>query len=430
MSVKRQKSKIDEMCLKLIDRVFRPMDKGRLVINLPDGRELTYGKDDAVTATIDVLNMRFFRKCVVYGAVGFGESYVDGDWETKDIADVIGWMIYNYENHPTLAADKPKFKPVNFLNTINKIYGKFRVNSIRGSRKNISEHYDLNNEFFKLFLDPTMTYSSAIFNRPGQSLEEGQYQKYDALCRKLKLRSTDHVLEIGSGWGGFAVHAVKNYDCRVTTITISEEQYAYAKERFRREGVADKVDIQLTDYRLFTGQYDKIVSIEMIEAVGHEFLPEYFRKIGQLLKKDGLVALQMILFPDHRYDIARRQTDWIQKHIFPGSLLPSMGEINRALNKTGTLNLHDYEDITPSYVKTLRLWYEMFNARLDEVRLLGFNESFVRKWKYYLCYCEAAFKMRNISVAQAVYSRPNNLHLNDELEVELSEKDQEFIELL
>lgn len=427
MSVKRQSSKIDRFCMKIIDRVFRPMNKGTLVMNLPDGNVLKYGQDSSVMAEIDILDMKFFRKCVVYGAVGFGEAYVEGDWDTKNITAVISWMILNYEDHPTLAADKRKRKPVNFLNLVNKLYGQFRKNTLTGSRKNISEHYDLHNDFFSIFLDPTMTYSSAYFVNSDQSLEDAQIMKYDNLCKNLKLQASDHVLEIGSGWGGFAVHAAKNYGCQVTTITISEEQFKYAKERFVKEGVDQQIDIQLTDYRLFEGQFDKIVSIEMIEAVGHKFLPDYFRKIHELLKKDGMLALQMILFPDHRYDIARNQVDWIQKHIFPGSLLPSVGEINKVLNKTGTLNLHHYEDITPSYVKTLKLWYDVFNSRLDEVRLLGFSDSFIRKWNYYLCYCEAAFEMRNISVAQAVYSRPNNLKLNDSLEMNLSMKDNEFM---
>lgn len=417
----------DRLCLKIIDSVFRPMSLGSLVMILPDGHRLNYGKGHEIEAVIHIHDMRFFRRCVLFGSVGFGEAYVDGDWSTADITDVIRWMLLNHENHPTIATDRDKKSPVNWVGMINKCYGWFRQNTLRGRRRNIADHYDLNNDFFRLWLDPTMTYSAAYFQDPQQTLEEAQFAKYEVLCRKLQLRPTDHVLEIGTGWGGFAEHAAKHYGCRVTTVTISKEQYKYAKERIFRAGLTGKVDVQLKDYRHLTGSYDKVASIEMIEAVGHKYLKEYFATIHRVLKKDGLVAIQMILFPDHRYEIARRNTDWIQKHIFPGSLLPSVRSVQQAINATGTLNLHHYEDMTPSYAKTLKIWYHLFNKQIARVKKLGMDDRFVRKWNFYLCYCEAAFKMRHISVVQAVYSRPNNLNLNDPLEFALSDKDQAFI---
>ncbi len=397
---------------RIIDHVFRPMHRGQLTMELPDGRKRIYGAgDDGVHASIKITNNQFFKKCVLFGDVGFGESFVDGDWTTDDITKVIEWMITNVENHPTLMADEKKFKPVNFLNIANRILAVLRRNSLVGSRKNISDHYDLGNDFFKLFLDPTMTYSSAYYKDVYQTLESAQLQKYEELCRKLRLKKNDHVLEIGSGWGGFACYAAKNYGVRVTTVTISEEQHKYAQKRIAAEKLQDRVDVQIKDYRHIDGEYDKIVSIEMIEAVGHDYLTTYFAQINRLLKKDGIVALQMILSPDHRYDSFRKNIDWIQKHIFPGSLLPSISVIQKAINQTGTLCLHDFDDMTMHYVKTLATWRENFNRKTAEIHQQGFNDRFIRKWNYYWSYCEAAFKTRNISVAQAVYSRPNNPHL-------------------
>lgn len=397
---------------RIIDHVFRPMHLGMMTMTLPDGGMLTYGNGQGgVNASIRITNNDFFKKCVLFGDVGFGESYVDGDWETKDITKVIEWMIINVDNHPTLMSDKKKRTPVNFLKICNNVLSFFRKNSLLGSRKNISAHYDLGNEFYRLFLDPSMTYSAACFKQPRQSLEDAQYQKYEELCQKLKLKSTDQVLEIGSGWGGFAIYAAKNYNCRVTTVTVSQQQFNFAVRRIAAEGLTDKVKIELKDYRKIEGKFDKIVSIEMLEAVGHEYYGSYFSQCHQLLKKDGILALQMILSPDNRYESFRKNIDWIQKHIFPGSLLPSMSIIQKMINKTGDLNLYHFEDITADYVQTLAMWRENFNKNLDQIRGQGFDEPFVRKWNYYLSYCEAAFKTRNISVAQVIFTRPNNLSL-------------------
>lgn len=400
---------------KMINYVFSPMHLGQLTIVLPSGEELVYGDGkENVRAEIRIINNDFFKKCVFFGDVGFGESYVDGDWETDNITQVIEWMILNVENHPTLMSDRVKNSAVNVLKFFNNILKPFAKNSIEGSHRNISAHYDLSNHFYKLFLDPSMAYSSAYFKHKDVTLEEAQYAKFDKLCQKLRLQATDHVLEIGSGWGGFAIHAVKNYGCRVTTITVSKEQHEYAKQYINDLGLSDKIDVKLVDYRKVGGIFDKIVSIEMLEAVGHEYLEPYFKQCHRLLKKDGLLALQVILSPDHRYDSFRKNMDWIQKHIFPGSLLPSVGALQNAVNQTGDLCLHDFEDMTMHYVKTLQVWHENFNARIDDVKALGFADDFIRKWNYYLCYCEAAFHMRNISVAQLVFTRPNNLKLATE----------------
>jgi len=394
---------------RIIDYVFRPMRRGRLTIVLPEGQSLVYGNGrDGVEATILVKHQDFFKRCVLFGDVGFGESYVAGEWETDDLTKVVEWMILNVENHPTLMDKKTKIRPVNFLRWLNNILRLFRQNTIRGSRKNIEGHYDLGNDFYQLFLDPTMTYSCAYYKDVQQTLQQAQIQKYEELCRKIRLKESDRVLEIGSGWGGFSIYAASHYGCRVSAVTISRQQYEYAQKRINDLGLSNLIDIRLKDYRHAQGKYDKIVSIEMIEAVGHKFYKAYFRECHQLLKKDGILALQMILAPDHRYESFRKNMDFIQKYIFPGSLLPSISVIQKALNETGDLGLFDYQDITPHYVRTLAQWRQNFNHQLKEIRALGFDEAFIRKWDYYWCYCEAAFKTRNISVVQTIYTRPNN----------------------
>ena len=396
----------------LVLRTFQQMTLGCLHLQLPDGTARTIGTPGhAVSAKITITNPNAFRRCALYGDIGFGEAYVAGEWETDDLTKVISWFIFNIAGIPSLGKGPTKQAVVNFLNVVNRIGHLFRHNSVSTSRRNISEHYDLGNEFYQIWLDSTMTYSSAVFTATDRTLEEAQTEKYDRLCRNLHLKPTDHLLEIGSGWGGMACHAAKNYGCRVTTVTISQAQYDYAKARFEREGVADRVTIELKDYRLLEGQFDKVVSIEMMEALGDQYLETYFAKIHALLKPQGLVALQYITCPDSKHAELKGGVDWIQKHIFPGSLLLSVGRVNQAINRTGDLFLHRLEDFGMDYAKTLRLWCETFNERLEEIRALGFGDEFIRKWNYYLCYCEAAFAMRHISVVQAVYTRPNNYSL-------------------
>lgn len=392
----------------IILNLFHGMQKGKLNLSLPNGMHYSIGDGMGTEAYVNIIDPDFFRKCVLYGDVGFGEAYVDGDWSTNNIKNVINWFLLNIDNAPSISGSSAKAVAVNIFKGVNKISHLFRANSVAGSRKNISEHYDLNNDFFKLFLDDTMTYSSAYFTRPDMTLEEAQFEKYDRLCKQLHVKAEDHVLEIGSGWGGMCMHMAREYGCRVTTITISEEQYKYAKERIKAAGLDHLIDIQLKDYRLLEGKFDKIVSIEMLEAVGHKFLDIYFKKCQDLLKKDGLFALQVITCPDSRYDSLRKGVDWIQKYIFPGSLLPSIAAINGSVNKTSDLTMIDLKDMGMDYARTLKLWAERFNNALEEVRHLGFDDRFIRKWNYYLNYCEAAFESRNIHVMQLVYSRPNN----------------------
>ncbi len=397
----------------IVLRALRRMRRGRLEVTMPDGQVLSLGDSpEEGSAALTVTNPDFFTKCVLYGDVGFGEAYVDGDWETDDIADVIRWLILNVQDAPGMSGSSAGAGLINLLSAANRLTHLLRPNSRRISRRNIREHYDLGNELYELFLDKSMTYSSGLF-QGDETLEEAQEAKYRRLCEQLRLKSGDHVLEIGCGWGGFCCYAARHYGCRVTAVTISQAQLDYARARIEREGVADRVRIKLCDYRDLTGTFDKIVSIEMLEAVGEAYVDGYFAKCAKLLKPNGLLALQMITCPDGRYQSFRKGVDWIQKHIFPGSLLMSVGRVNQAVNRTGQLFLHDLKDMGTSYTRTLRLWRERFNARLDEARGLGFDEAFIRKWNYYLSYCEAAFDMRNISVTQVVFTRPNNLTLSE-----------------
>lgn len=262
-----------------------------------------------------------------------------------------------------------------------------------------------------MFFMTSLMYSAARWESTDATLEQAQAAKNESLCRKLQLRPEDHVLEIGTGWGGWSIHAARHHGCRVTTVTISRQQFDLARRRVADAGLSDRIEVKLQDYRDIIGTYDKIVSIEMLEAVGHRFLPAFAATCGRLLRPDGLLALQFITCPDPRYEEFRRGVDFIQKHIFPGSLLVSVNRLNDLLAREGGFVLHGLEDFGRDYARTLRLWRERFHARLAEVRALGFDDRFVRKWHYYLCYCEAAFALRNISVVHTVHTRPNNLSL-------------------
>jgi cyclopropane-fatty-acyl-phospholipid synthase len=283
-----------------------------------------------------------------------------------------------------------------------------KANSRAGSRRNIAAHYDLSNAFFALWLDRTLTYSAGIFPHPGASLEEASLAKYDRICRKLALTTADEVLEIGSGWGGFAIHAAGQYGCRVTTTTISRAQYDLAKERIAAAGLGNRITLLLKDYRLLEGTYDKLVSIEMIEAVGYEYLDDFFRICSDRLEEDGLMCLQAITIADQVFDRYRRSHDFIRSHVFPGSCLTSLSAMTASLARATDLRLIHLEDLTPHYARTLVLWRERFFANLDQVRALGYPESFIRLWDFYLCYCEGGFAERYIGDVQMVLAKPGN----------------------
>lgn len=390
-------------------KLLKAMPHGRLNLTLPSGEQLAIGDGTGgITANVTINNAAFFKRCVLYGDIGFGEGYVAGEWDTDSVTNVISWFLLNVEHAPTVSGSSVKSIVLNLLKFYNRMFHSRRANSISGSRKNISEHYDLNNDFFALWLDPTMTYSSAYFKEDHYSLEQAQKAKYHRLCEQLFLTPDDHVLEIGSGWGGNAIYMASNFGCKVTSITISEEQHKEAVKRVQEAGLSHLVSIELQDYRKVNGKFDKIVSVEMLEAVGAEFLEPYFKQCHKLLKRNGIIALQVITCPDSRFEDLKNGVDWIQKHIFPGSLLPSVGEMNRIINEVSDLTLVDIKDLGLHYARTLKTWFDAFNEKQEAVQELGFNETFKRKWNYYLNYCEAAFTMRNINVMQLVYTRPNN----------------------
>jgi cyclopropane-fatty-acyl-phospholipid synthase len=397
----------------VIRNFFSEMRLGSMKMTLPGGQEIFYGSydPDSINADIRVKDAAFFRKTVLFGDVGFGESFVDGDWETSDIFKVIAWMILNIDACPALAYDRPGFNVFNLFWFIDRLGHSKRRNTLNGSQRNIQEHYDLSNDFFALFLDPTRAYSCAYYRTPDMSLEQAQREKYAQWCRKLRISSGDKIIEIGSGWGGFAVYAARNHGCHVTTVTISKAQFDYVKELVVREGLDGRVEVHLSDYRHLEGQFDKLISIEMIEAVGHHFLKDYIAVCQKLVRPDGILGIQGILCPDHRYESFRKRADWTQKHIFPGSVLPSMARIMNAFKETGAMGLWDHEDITPFYSNTLLGWRENFRGKAGEIKSMGFDEFFIRKWEYYFSYCAAAFHMRNIHVAQMVFTRANHQRL-------------------
>ena len=400
---------------------FAEMRKGHLRFELPDGSFREFGDLSTPivlphglpgTAVIRVSNAAFFKKCFWSGDIGFAESVMDGDWETPQLAAVIAWFVLNVENAPTLSgSQRTRSWALNALRFGNRVGHLLRPNSRSMSRRNISEHYDLSNDFFALWLDASMMYSTGKWLSPEATLEEAQREKNNTLCRSLRLEPSDHVLEIGTGWGGWALHAVKSYGCRVTSLTISQQQYDFATQRIAAQGLSDRIEVKLLDYRDLTGTYDKIVSIEMMEAIGHRYLPDFCETLNRVLKPEGLIALQFITCPDARYNEFRSGVDFIQKYIFPGSLLLSLNRVNDQLTKSGGFVLHNVDDLAADYTKTLRAWHQNFRDRVDHVRALGFDERFIRKWSYYLAYCEAAFGMRNISVVQTTHTRANNRSL-------------------
>lgn len=352
-------------------------------------------------ASLTVRNPNFYRETLLGGGLGFAESYLDGHWETPDLAELLRVFVRDisvaHQHDNGLARLKaPLLRVGSYL----------ARNTLRGSRKNIAAHYDLGNEFFSLFLDETMTYSSGIYYTNDDSLRDASVNKLDRICQKLNLTPDHHVLETGTGWGSFAIHAARHYGCRVTTTTISRSQHALAKQRIQEAGVCNLVTPILQDYRDLKGSYDKVVSIEMIEAVGHQYLGRYFAACSELLKPDGQMLLQYISMPDHRYSQYLKTSDFIRKHVFPGSCCPSQSAVHNAVAESTDLRSVQYEDLTAHYVKTLELWRARFEDSAEQVRELGYPQEFIRMWRYYLCYCIAGFAERYIGVGQLLLNKP------------------------
>ncbi len=373
-----------------------------LTIVMPGGERREFGDARSdLRATIQVHQERFFSRAVFGGDDGAGDAFVDGDWSSPDLVSVIRLGVRNIR-HLEQGSKLQSW----FSRMLNRLSHLRRANTLQGSRRNIAEHYDLSNDFFTLFLDENLLYSSAVFPSHDASLEQAQIEKVDRLCRKLHLAPGDRVLEIGTGWGAFALHAVQHYGCEVTTTTISRQQHDYAAERFQRAGSdGRRITLLFQDYRELQGQYDKIASIEMFEAVGFENYDTFFSACDRLLAADGMMAMQTITMNEHHFAKYRQQGDWIQRRIFPGGELASLREVQNSLVRCTALSAAHIEDIGMHYAHTLAEWRSRFQASLTNVRGLGFDENFIRMWDYYLAYCEGAFRERYISAAQLVFAK-------------------------
>jgi cyclopropane-fatty-acyl-phospholipid synthase len=389
---------IRALVLKMLGRIRH----GQII--LQDGRNrLTFGRDRGLRVHLTVRHPGFYRKVLFGGSIGAGEAYVEGLWKVDDLTRLVRIMVLNMDLLDRMERGVARFlRPYHFLRHL------LNGNSRRGAKKNIISHYDLGNDMYEAFLDPTMMYSSAIYPAEGSSLERASLHKLDTICRKLDLKPTDRVIEIGSGWGGFAIHAARNYGCHVTTTTISDAQYEEAKERIAEAGLTEKITLLKQDYRDLDGRYDKLVSIEMIEAVGHRYLPEFFRKCGELLKADGMMLLQAITIRDQKYRQYVYSVDFIQRHIFPGGCLPSNERMLGLVSGTTDMVVRHLEDFGFDYARTLRDWRIRFEKAFPALREKGYDETFRRLWEFYLCYCEGGFLERAISVVHLVATRPAN----------------------
>jgi cyclopropane-fatty-acyl-phospholipid synthase len=394
---------LQNICMTIVLRLLRKINIGQLSLLLPDGQVEHFGdRSSPCSAEITITDYRFFPDFILKGEVGLGESFMAGVWDTNNIPLLFRVFI---KNRRALREGNPAASWL--LRQKNRLWHFAHKNSMIGSRKNIQYHYDLSNEFFQQFLDPSMLYSCGIYHSEGDSCADAQHNKIKSIINKARLKATDHVLEIGCGWCGFALEAVKKTRCRITGITISEAQRQLAANRIKQEGLENRIDVLLKDYREISGVYDKIVSIEMLEAVGHRYFGTFFRACDRLLKPGGLLVIQVITVIDQHYDEYRREADWIQKHIFPGGLLPSVTVLCKAATEYSSFVMENMEDIGVHYATTLKDWREKFLRNMDSVSAMGFDRAFLRKWEYYLAICEAGFAERALGDIQVVFRKPD-----------------------
>jgi len=380
------------------------MQRGQLVIK-ENGEKTVYGDQSdnvGLVAELTIVNIDTYSSLALNGVIGAGESYMEGHWTSPDLVKVIRFFVVNMQTLDAMDGERTWLSRMGMwlLDRVNR-------NTIARAQKNISAHYDLGNDFFSLFLDQTMMYSSAVFADETISLYDASNAKLETICQQLKLNANDHLVEIGTGWGGMAIYAAQHYGCRVTTTTISQEQFDFATQRVNDLGLNDQVTVLMQDYRKLTGRYDKLVSIEMIEAVGRQYFSEYFSRCADLLKPDGLMLIQAITIADQRYDQATKAVDFIQRYIFPGGCLPSVNIIGHHVASNTDMMIISLSDIGRDYAITLERWREQFLEKLETVRSQGFDERFIRMWEYYLCYCEGGFRERVISTAQIVMAKPD-----------------------
>ncbi|WJG09956.1 cyclopropane-fatty-acyl-phospholipid synthase family protein [Aliiglaciecola sp. LCG003] len=402
LNAPRSLSWSNKLCRSIMLRIFASLPQGQLVIKENGVFVDAFGERDSdLHAEIDIHDMSTYKKLLFGGSVASGETYTDGSWTTPNLTNVIRIFARNLD---MLDAWESKMEWLAL--PIRKIRHLANKNSQTGAKKNISAHYDLGNKLYTRFLDNSMMYSSAIYPAADASLAEAQDYKLRVICEKLQLNESDHLLEIGTGWGGLAIYAAKHYGCRVTTTTISDEQHAYASQWIAREGLQNKITLLKEDYRLLEGQYDKLVSIEMIEAVGKEYLPTFFKKCSSLLKNHGVMLLQAITINDQRLESYSKNVDFIQKHIFPGGYLPSHLLINQHLKSHTDMMIRDLHDIGLDYAKTLQDWHQQLLENKEVLATEGYDERFMKMWRYYFSYCEGGFLERTISTVQLVLSKP------------------------
>lgn len=372
---------------------------GTLSVTLPSRRSLRFGERGGLSAELAVKDFRFARRVIAHGDIGLAEGWMAGEWESPDLAALLTLLASNTERFERLFMGGALGNAIHWLTHV------MRPNTRGGAKRNILAHYDLGNPFYAAWLDGGMTYSSALYGAESQSLEAAQAAKYRALAHRLKLRPGEHVLELGCGWGGFAEFAAKECGARVTAITISDAQFAYASERIAKAGLADRVEIRRQDYRDVTGAFDKVASIEMFEAVGEKYWPAYFSKLAEVLKPGGRAGLQIITIEDGLFEQYRRRADFIQRYVFPGGMLASLSRLRQETARAG-LHWEDAQAFGPDYAKTLAEWRRRFLAKWSEISALGFDERFRRLWHFYLSYCEAGFRAGRTGVLQAVLAKP------------------------
>ncbi len=378
------------------------IEQGRLTIQDADGEYALGAPDDALQATVVIHDLRFWRLMASGGSVGAAEAWMANLWDSPDPVAVVQVLARNRR-----VLDEMETGAARLTNALLGLWHAFNRNSLRGSRRNIAAHYDLGNEFFEAWLDERMMYSSALYTAEEQTLEQAQFNKLERICRKLDLGPGDHLLEIGTGWGGLAIHAAEHYGCRVTTTTISREQYEFARRKVQDAGLDDRVTLLTRDYRDLEGRFDKIVSVEMIEAVGHQYLDTYLGKIDALLEPGGLALIQAITIEDHRYASAVKNVDFIKRYIFPGAFIPSVSAISASMARSSRLGLVELADFGASYARTLAAWRERFEAHWESIREMGFDETFRRRWLWYLAYCEGGFRERAISDVHLLMAGPD-----------------------
>jgi cyclopropane-fatty-acyl-phospholipid synthase len=401
----RRERTMDRISRRLVLNKLQTLQHGGINL-VEDGKPSAFGgltRVCSLEGTVRVHHPRFYSRVALGGTLGAAEAYMEGLWSSRDLTAVIRILLLNEPVFRTMETGWARLTA-----PLNRAYHFLRRNTPAGSRANILAHYDLGNDFYRLFLDETLTYSAGIFETEGSSLAEASIAKYRRICEKLQLTADDHVVEIGTGWGGFAIYAAQYYGCRVTTTTISKAQYELAAERIREADLSDRITLLSEDYRNLTGRYDKLVSIEMIEAVGHQYLDTFFETCSRLLREDGMMAIQAITMRDQAFEDHKRTVDFIKRYIFPGSCIPSITAMTASLTRATDLRLFHLEDITPHYARTLREWRERFFRNINAVRKMGFPETFIRMWDYYLSYCEAGFAERYIGNVQMVLTKPLN----------------------